>query len=152
LFRYWVVGQSRLPPWREKRLAGLPKALAPVVQRLRKQADDGVLKPELPEGVEPAVELATNLTHLHILGGNAVELLNEYNPTLQRLVDDIDAARHHVHLLFYIFAVDKATEPILAALERAVQRGVVCRVLVDAYGSRKSRRCLLPRLKGAGVQ
>lgn len=149
---YWVFGQTRLPPWRERRLARLPQALAVVGDHLSQHADETVWEPKLPKGVEPAAELATNLAHLPIMGGNAIELLHDYDDTLGRLCADIDAAVHHVHLLFYIFAVDKATEPILAALERAAQRGVQCRVLVDAFGSKKSRKCLLPRLRAAKVE
>ena len=96
--------------------------------------------------------LAENLGHLPILGGNQVELLTAYDELMTRLVADIDAAKHHVHLLFYIFADDAATAPVLSALKRAVDRGVICRVLFDYVGSAKLRKTLIPRLEGMGVQ
>jgi cardiolipin synthase len=54
-------------------------------------------------------------------------------------------------LLFYIFEDDQATAPVIEALGRAVQRGVRCRVLADAIGSRSAIRRLYPKLKALGV-
>src|SRR5262249_1376267 len=98
-----------------------------------------------------AVTLAENLGQSPILGGNAVELLADYDGTLRRLIEDIDRARDHVHCLFYIFADDRATAPIVAALGRAAKRGVCCRVLADAIGSRVPLRALVPKLTALGV-
>jgi cardiolipin synthase len=55
-------------------------------------------------------------------------------------------------LLFYIFADDQATAPVIEALGRAVKRGVRCRVLADAIGSRSGLRALRPRLTALGVE
>ena len=41
-----------------------------------------------------------------------------------------------MHLLFYIFADDETGQKVIGALARAVDREVVCRVLIDALGSR----------------
>src|SRR5262249_2063910 len=60
-------------------------------------------------------------------------------------------AENHVHLLFYIFADDNATAPIIEALGRAARRGVRCRVLADAFGSRSALRTLRPKLTAQGV-
>src|SRR5262249_43100295 len=86
-----------------------------------------------------------------ILGGNAVELLTDYDGTIARLVQDIDQATDHAHLEFYIFADDRATAPVIAALGRAAGRGVRCRVLADAIGSRPALRPLRPKLMSRGV-
>jgi cardiolipin synthase len=80
-----------------------------------------------------------------------VEILVDYNATIARLAEDIERAQNHVHLLFYIFADDAATAPILEALDRAVKRGVRCRVLADAIGSHTGLRTLVPKLTALGV-
>ena len=54
-----------------------------------------------------------------MFGGNSGELLADYQGTIARLVADIDAAENHVHLLYYIFADDGTTAPVIAALDRA---------------------------------
>ncbi len=56
-----------------------------------------------------------------------------------------------MHLCFYIFASDERTAVVIDALGRAAQRGVKCRVLVDAFGSRPRIPTLVPQLRALGV-
>lgn len=84
--------------------------------------------------------------------GNNISMLYQYEPAYNALIADIDAARHHVHLEFYIFRDDRIGSLIVEALERATKRGVVCRVLVDALGSYGSLRKLKRRLRSVGVE
>jgi cardiolipin synthase len=53
--------------------------------------------------------------------------------------------------MFYILADDHATAPVMEALGRAAKRGVCCRVLADAIGSRSGLRTLRPKLTALGV-
>jgi cardiolipin synthase len=150
LVLYLLIGRARLPRWQRERLAQLPQALAGIVARLAKHPN--IFHPEVGPALSQAVVLAENLGGSPILGGNAVELLTDYDGTLARLTADIDGAANHVHLLFFIFADDAATAPIVAALGRAVARGVRCRVLADAIGSRRGLRTLRPKLTALGVE
>jgi cardiolipin synthase A/B len=68
------------------------------------------------------------------------------------LCADIDAAENFVHLLYYIFIPDETGERVCAALERAAARGVECRVLADAAGSRPLFRRRAAALRRAGVR
>lgn len=149
LLLYLLIGRARLPSWQQERLARLPEAMAPVIERLRNHP--AVFHPQVEPSLSQAVTLAENLGQSPILGGNAVELLADYDGTLARLIADIDRSVNHVHLEFYIFADDRTTAPVLEALGRAVQRGVQCRVLADAIGSRSGLRTLVPKLTRLGV-
>lgn len=101
--------------------------------------------------------LATSASGMPPLIGNSIELLGTGAPLLQSLIRDIDAAKHHCHLLYYIWQPAEAgnglSEQVSAALIRAAARGVECRVLVDAVGSRQflasSQR---QELEAAGVE
>jgi cardiolipin synthase len=146
---YLLIGRARLPRRRRDQLARLPTAMAKVVKRLANHPN--VFHPDVGPALSQAVTLAENLGGMPILGGNAVELLVDYDDTIARLVADIDRAANHVHLLFYIFADDYATAPIVEALGRAAARGVRCRVLADAIGSRAGLRSLRPKLVALGV-
>jgi cardiolipin synthase len=146
---YVLIGRARLPRWRRQQQARLPQAMAGVVGRLANHPN--VFHPEVGPALSQAVTLAENLGGSPILGGNAVELLADYNGTIARLIADIEGAQHHVHMLFYIFADDSATAPVIEALGRAVKRGVRCRVLADAIGSRPGLRTLRPKLRALGV-
>jgi cardiolipin synthase A/B len=149
LLLYFLIGRARLPRWQEEQLAKLPAAMAHVAGRLTNHPN--VFHPEVGPALSQAVTLAENLGQSPILGGNAIELLVDYDGTIARLAADIDQAKHHVHLQFYIFADDRATAPVVVALRRAAARGVRCRVLADAIGSRTGLRTLRPKLTAAGV-
>ena len=82
-----------------------------------------------------AVKLAERLGYMPILNGDTVGIDRSDRGVIGRLVADIDAAQHHVHLLFYIFANDSTGRRMADAFYRAVGRGVKCRVLADGVGS-----------------
>ena len=149
LLLYLLIGRPRLPRWRLQRRGQYIDLIEPV--RRRMAALPQIAAPAVDPQYQPSVRLATDLGMLDNLGGNSVELLTDYNGTIDRIAADIDAARHHVHLCFYIFGDDERSGIVIAALGRAVARGVICRVLIDAFGSRPSRRTLLPKLHALGV-
>ena len=72
--------------------------------------------------------------------------------TIDRIIGDIDSAQRNVHLLFYIFLADATGRRVGEALERAAARGVTCRVLMDAVGSRQGVKKLAPKLRSSGVE
>jgi len=147
---YLLIGRAKLRRWQCEQLAKLPQAMAQVVGRL--SVHPNIFHPEVGPALSQAVTLAENLGQSPILGGNAIELLTDYDGTIARLAQDIDQATDHVHLEFYIFADDHATAPVIAALGRAAQRGVRCRVLADAIGSRSPLRTLRPKLMALGAE
>jgi len=148
---YFVFGRRRIPAWRLKRAVAFAELARPVYARL--SAHPNVTHPEQHGHAAPAVRLAEKLGDFPILGGNSAEILSDYDAIVDRLVADIDAARLHVHLLFYIIADDAVAERVIAALKRAVKRGVVCRVMADALGSRRlGYEALMPRLHAAGIE
>ncbi len=103
-------------------------------------------------GGHVAVRLDERVGGWPVLGGNRVTFIAETEEVVDCLIADIDAARHHVHLLFYIYADDEVGIRVGNALVRARQRGVICRLMVDAVGSRKLFRRLAGKLQSAGVE
>lgn len=87
------------------------------------------------------------------LRGNRLTLLSDNNGMLESLIDDIDQARDHVHLLYYIWTSDAGATRVSDAVIRAAGRGVQCRVLVDGVGSWTFiGSALWNRMRDAGVQ
>ncbi|MFM9063577.1 MAG: cardiolipin synthase [Pirellula sp.] len=70
------------------------------------------------------------------IGGNSAELLADSCAAIDAMVRDIDAAKNHVHLNFYIWLNDNSGTKMAQAVCRAAKRGVVCRVMADGLGSR----------------
>jgi len=147
---YLIIGQNRLPRHRLERHARLLEELRSLGRRF--QHHPSILRPKLTGEARTAVALAERLGNLPILSGNDFELIPDTDAFIDRLIADIDTAEHHVHLLFYIFAPDRTGLRVTRALKRAVRRGVKCRVLVDAAGSRALVRRHGARLRKVGVQ
>jgi len=150
LLLFALIGRIRYP---RERL----DAEARAVSRIRSvQSEMGSLSafrlPELDGPAARSARLVERLGNFVPLAGNQVELLPDYQPAIDRLVQDIDGAQHHVHLLFYIFAADATGQKVAAALQRAQARGVSCRVLMDAVGSAGGLRRLGPALRRSGVE
>ena len=86
------------------------------------------------------------------LAGNRLSLLNSGGEYFPALIAEIDAAVHEVHLETYIFADDATGRLVAAALNRAAQRGVAVRVLVDGFGAREFAAGLGVELEASGVE
>jgi len=107
-----------------------------------------------PQWLKSIVLLNRNLGAMPLVGGNEAQMHIEYDETIRLMAADIAHAKKFVHAEFYIFSADAVTEPMFVAMEQAVQRGVVVRVLLDhvaglrTVGYRATRR----RLTRIGVQ
>jgi cardiolipin synthase len=100
------------------------------------------------------IRQAERISGNSIVGGNDIDLLSQSDDKVKRLVEDIDAAQHHVHMVYYIFRPDAVGTEVIDALKRAARRGVTCRVLADAAGSRPmfKRKGPVKAMREAGVQ
>ena len=116
-------------------------------------ADRSALRPELSPKFEQIATLGEAVSEVDVLGGNALKLLGDADLWIDSLIADIDEAEFHCHLLTYIYLADHTGARVGEAFKRAVRRGVACRVLVDAVGSKRFLRSALRReLEQAGVQ
>jgi cardiolipin synthase A/B len=149
LVAYTLIGRPRLPRWRLERLQEFLQWVEPI--RTRLTSPPGSAAPGVPVPYAASVRLSTDLAGFPNSGGNAVELMTDYVAILERIASDIEGARESVHACYYIFAEDARTAPVIAALGRAVARGVRCRVLVDAFGSRPTIPAVVPRLRSLGI-
>lgn len=149
LIVYFFIGRPAYPRWRRERFARLPVVFGGVTSRIREVT--ARQEPDLPANLTQAATLIQNLGRFPSLDGNAAELLTDYQGSIDRLVADIDKARSHIHLLFYIFADDETGWKVISALTRATERGVTCRVLIDALGSRPWAANVVEALKAGGI-
>jgi cardiolipin synthase A/B len=144
LLLFWLIGSPRFPAWRVERFKRMRQFLRDLGARLRSRGD-------LVDQGDPVTDLAERLGYLPAVSGNALELLDDYCGTIDRLVADIDSARRHVRILTYIFADDEVGRRVIAALGRAMRRGVACHVLIDTIGSYRWVRRTLRLLQKEGV-
>ena len=153
---FLLLGSSKLP----KRRREAERILSKAVLRALDQAEERwshshqLLHTEVSQKYSGVSKLAQKLTYLPPFAGNTVEPLHDYEDTITHIVHDVSQARHFVHIEYYILALDETTEPLFAAIEAACTRGVVVRVLYDAFGSRKfpRRKEMIARLQSCGAE
>ncbi len=116
----------------------LPQAAAPV--------------DAIPEPLRPLARLIGGVTRVPLTPGNAVDPLVGGDEGYPAMLDAIDGARRTVALATYIFDCGAVADRFVDALARAVQRGVVVRVLIDGVGARYSRPTIVGALRRRGVR
>ena len=108
---------------------------------------------ELPDTYRPIANLGYLVGESEPRAGNQLELHADTERFIAALLADFDAASHHCHLLSYIYLADESGRAVASGLLRAAARGVSCRLLVDAAGSRPFLRSALRReLERGGVR
>jgi cardiolipin synthase len=131
---YLLVGETRLGRRRARRYAEARRVIETIPHREMHRPH--VVEPRIRAEQRDLVRLTERLSHMPVLGGNSVDMFGEGGEMIDALVRDIEAARSHVHLLYYIFASDETGLRVAEAVARASGRGVTCRVLVDDAGSK----------------
>jgi cardiolipin synthase len=105
-----------------------------------------------PESYSPQLMRLVDANPSSILTGyNKVEILQNASNKYPRLLEDIKAAQHNIHLLYYIWTEDEFTLKLKAALIERAKAGVEVRALYDASGGMMSET-YLQDLRQAGVQ
>ena len=98
-------------------------------------------------------KLGTALGGVPPLKGNSLDLMDDANLVLDKLKKDIENAKKHCHLLYYIWMPEGRGKEIGDALIGAAKRGVECRVLVDWVGAKSFLGCdECRRMREAGVR
>lgn len=97
------------------------------------------------------VETVDKLTQRPLLPGNAITPLRHGDQAYPAMLDAIDHATVSVSLVSYIFDYDSAGIAFVEALEKAVQRGVEVRVLIDDVGSKYSRPRATREMQKRGI-
>ena len=162
----WIVLQKREPVATLSWLLGL--ALLPYVgfliyhvfgpqrierQRLRRARVRGELPAQALVENEEVAELARMArvaTGLPMSTASDVRLLVDGAAKYDALLADIAAARHHVHLEYYIWHPDRTGTALRDALVERARAGVKVRLLVDAFGGGRCRRLFAGLVEAGG--
>lgn len=82
---------------------------------------------------------------------NRIELIHSGASYFAKMEDMIEKAHHSIHLQSYIFSNDKTGQSIVAALKKAVEKGVQIYILVDGYASQFLPKAFVSDLMEAGM-
>ncbi|MGR9048376.1 cardiolipin synthase [Halobacillus faecis] len=83
---------------------------------------------------------------------NQVEIFTDGQKKFHALIEDLEKAENHIHLLYYILRDDNLGHRLADVLKRKAREGVEVKLLYDDMGSRLLKRSYKRSLKEAGVQ
>jgi len=81
---------------------------------------------------------------------NEIEIFIDGNDKFQSLIQDIENAKDHIHLQYYIFRDDKLGMKLIDLLTEKAKQGIEVRVLYDEMGSRRINKRSFNKLIKAG--
>lgn len=136
MLAYVFLGETNLNPQRVVRIREAMRRL-PVPGKKADDLIDAEKEFGLPPRLAPLFKVGQSVSGYPPMGGNRAVLMEDSNAAIDAVVADIDAAREHVHVCFYIWLADGNGLKVAGALVRAARRGVTCRVMADDLGSRR---------------
>jgi cardiolipin synthase len=150
VFLFLLIGNPRLPRKRRRQ----QEAINDYIRETSASLDFGTLRPHAPAWFTSIVTLNRNLGAMPLAGDNAAHIISDYQASLEAMAEAIRTATKYVHVEFYIFQSDAATDSIFRALEEVCARGVTVRVLLDHWANRGKPfyRRTLKRLSAMGAQ
>ncbi|CDQ38224.1 MULTISPECIES: cardiolipin synthase [Virgibacillus] len=83
---------------------------------------------------------------------NSVKIFTDGKEKFESLIQDLEKAKDHIHLLYYIIRSDHLGDRIADILIKKANEGLEVRVLYDDMGSRSLKRKYIKRLRRSGVQ
>lgn len=147
---YLMFGEKRLGRRRAARIAANIGTVQQWQSALRAQYDN-VLS-QISPAAQPLERHAERTLGMPALGGNRIELFSDFQSIFDAIIADIDAAQAKCHAAFYIWYEGGRVTDVVDALIRAAGRGVNCRVMADAMGSKAFfKGTQVKRLRAAGV-
>mgnify|MGYP001824565112 CR=1 FL=1 len=132
---YLLVGENRLSEKRAARTRNNQNHYLYWLNTLKERAP--VDKKLMSDKCDPLHRQAESLIGIPALDGNNLEIIETPDEIIDAIIADINRAQSTCHLQFYIWHEGGKVTQVEDALLEAVTRGVTCRILVDAIGSRK---------------
>lgn len=131
---YLLLGETNIGRRRVRRMREVLRGMPDVAKA--PGTDAPAFQPRIPEAYIHLFRVGRSVNGFEPVGGNRARLLPNSNASIESMVADIDAAKDHVHLIFYIWLPDNNGIKVVEALKRAAARKVTCRVMADGLGSR----------------
>ena len=150
---YLLVGERRVGGRRARRIAALRSDYAMLAQRMIGTGLTNVAWDKHRPEARGMDRLGAAMVGVPTVAGSEGHLYSSSDQILRAIAKDVNRARKSVLMEFYIWNEGGAADEVLEALVHAANRGVSCRVLVDALGARPWWRGPQPaRLRAAGVR
>ncbi len=129
-------------------------------ERIRKLSDDQIIELQDDDYIEnervrsklPIINLLLRNSKALLTRKNRVKILNNGKKTFSSIISDLEKARNHIHLEYYIIDDDKIGNDIKRILIRKANEGVKVRLIFDDVGCWRLGKKFLRSLESAGVE
>lgn len=150
---YLVFGKSisnrRIFTWDTKSKLGVKRAVQAQLRAI--EEDEFNLKDVRLEKYEDLFYLHLRNNDAIFTQDNEVDIFTDGEEKFDALIKDLESARDHIHLLYYIIRHDELGKRIADVLVKKAREGIEVRLLYDDMGSRLLSRKYIRRLRAAGV-
>ncbi|MBP1969757.1 cardiolipin synthase [Virgibacillus natechei] len=143
------ISNKRIFTWDTKSRLGVKSAVDYQMRALR----EGSFKYKHEE-----IAKYENLFYLHLRNDDAifthdndVDIYTDGAAKFDALIQDIQHATNHIHLLYYIIRDDQLGQRIADELIKKAKEGVEVRILYDDMGSRSLKSKSIKRLRSVGI-
>ncbi|ERI91690.1 putative cardiolipin synthetase [Clostridiales bacterium oral taxon 876 str. F0540] len=141
LIFYIFLGRN----WKKHKLA---EDISPYVRDLINRV---INKIENPEYI-PLIELLAKNSYSPLFIDNDITLFKDGAEKFKCLKQELDKAKHHIHLEYYIVKSDGIGTEIKDLLIKKASQGVKVKFIIDRVGSIKMKRSAIKELREAGVE
>ena len=149
---YLLVGEKRIGRERTERIARVRESAGEVVRALVDKKHTEVDWDRHPPEAREMDRLASLLVGIPTVSGSEGALFSDTEEILRAIAKDVDSARKSVLMEFYIWSEGGLADEVLESVIQAAERGVKCRLLIDALGAASWWKGGQPaRLREAGV-
>ncbi len=149
---YSVLGQNlrrrKVFKWDQSVHTFIQKEADQQIHKIKSQ--NMILSPLIGPNHKKLAYMHLNNSQSVFTEGNQVEVFADGRSKFDTLIQDMESAKKHIHLLYYIIRSDQLGHKIADVLARKAQEGVQVRVLYDANGSRKLSARFIEKIKQAG--
>jgi cardiolipin synthase len=150
-FFYLLFGENRIPEKRAERARVSYHHYQHWLTTLRQRAP--VAWHELNPECAPLHRQAVTLVGLPAMAGNKLTLIATPEEIIGSIIAEIQKAESTCHLQFYIWQEGGRVDEVIESLVEAAARGVTCRLLLDAIGSRDFLlSAAAARMRAAGIK
>ncbi|MDR1356694.1 MAG: cardiolipin synthase [Tannerellaceae bacterium] len=125
------------------------KRIMKIPQESRRSQYDG---PAPPDCYGPLVSLLGHSHHSPLMYSADIEIYTDGEDKFRALYEALEAARHHIHLQYYIFLDDETGCRVRDILIAKARAGVEVRVLYDDVGCWKVSKRFFRGMQEAGVE
>ena len=150
---YLLIGERRIDRRRRRGIGTLRNDFRKISEAvLREGLTDVDWSRHAPaaKGMDRLGRKTVGSTTVH---GSTFQLFSDTRKVLATIAREVDEAESSVLMEFYIWNEGGTADDVLEAVIRAAERGVSCRLLVDALGARPWWKGRQPQqLRSAGVQ